>query len=90
MSLFTDLNTPTLLLDRSVVLRNIENMRHRMVRHGVALRPHLKTAKSARVAELATAGQSGGITVSTLQEAEYFLQHGYCDIPARGRLWRGL
>lgn len=48
--------------------------------HGVALRPHLKTAKSAEVARLATAGEVGGITVSTLAEAEYFAEHGFRDI----------
>jgi D-serine deaminase-like pyridoxal phosphate-dependent protein len=49
-------------------------------RHGVALRPHLKTAKSAEVARLATAGEAGGITVSTLAEAEYFAQNGFRDV----------
>ncbi len=55
-------------------------MRERMAIFKVVLRPHLKTAKSAKVAALATAGQSGGITVSTLREAEYFLERGYRDI----------
>src|SRR3546814_5331089 len=55
-------------------------MHARMARHGVALRPHLKTAKSARVAQLATDGQPDGITVSTLAEAAYFLKHGFRDI----------
>lgn len=51
-----------------------------MKRHGVRLRPHVKTAKAARVAEIATAGQFGGITVSTLAEARYFAAQGYRDI----------
>ena len=49
-------------------------------RHGVALRPHMKTAKSIDVARLALQGQPGGITVSTLAEAEYFAAHGIADI----------
>lgn len=49
-------------------------------RHGVALRPHMKTARSAAVARLATAGHAGGITVSTLAEAEYFAREGFGDI----------
>jgi D-serine deaminase-like pyridoxal phosphate-dependent protein len=49
-------------------------------RHGVTLRPHLKTAKSAAVARLATAGEAGGLTVSTLAEAEYFAQNGFRDV----------
>jgi D-serine deaminase-like pyridoxal phosphate-dependent protein len=46
----------------------------------VPLRPHMKTAKCIEVARLATAGQPGGITVSTLAEAEYFFRHGITDI----------
>ena len=51
-----------------------------LTRHSVPLRPHIKTAKSIDVARLATAGQPGGITVSTLAEAEYFAAHGVADI----------
>lgn len=44
------------------------------------LRPHLKTAKSPDVARIATKGHFGGITVSTLREAEYFFEHGVTDV----------
>ena len=47
---------------------------------GVKLRPHMKTAKSIDVARIALAGNFGGITVSTLKEAEYFADHGIDDI----------
>lgn len=75
-----DLPTPSLILDRAVVTRNTQRMAARMAEHGVALRPHCKTAKSAPVARLATAGHSGAITVSTLAEAAYFHGHGFTDI----------
>jgi len=74
------LATPSLLLERSVLVRNIARMAQRMTGFGVELRPHLKTAKSAEVAKLATAGHGGGITVSTLAEADYFLSQGIGDI----------
>ena len=74
------LDTPCLLLDRAVLSRNLATMATRMKAHGVALRPHLKTAKSAAVARLATRGEAGGITVSTLAEARYFASHGFTDI----------
>ena len=74
------LSTPALILDRAVVTRNTTRMAEKMAAHGIALRPHLKTAKSARVAELATSGHDGAITVSTLAEAEYFFDHGFSDI----------
>ncbi|HRP07158.1 MAG TPA: hypothetical protein PLL69_01600, partial [Gemmatimonadales bacterium] len=55
-----ELATPALVLDRSRLLRNLERMRSAMARHpGVALRPHLKTAKSAAVARLATGDRDG-------------------------------
>lgn len=75
-----DLPTPSLVLDRTRLVRNIARMHDRARALGVDLRPHLKTAKSARVAALATAGFSGGITVSTMAEAEYFLRNGFKDI----------
>jgi D-serine deaminase-like pyridoxal phosphate-dependent protein len=75
-----ELETPCLLLDRATLGRNLAAMSGRMRSHGVALRPHLKTAKSAAVAKLATANEAGGITVSTLAEARYFAAHGFTDI----------
>ena len=75
-----DLPTPSLILDRAVVTRNTQRMGARMTEHGVALRPHVKTAKSVPVAKLATVGHSGAITVSTLAEAAYFLSHGFADM----------
>jgi D-serine deaminase-like pyridoxal phosphate-dependent protein len=74
-----DLTTPSLVLDLERVERNCKEMSERAARLGVALRPHLKTAKSADVARLAVQGQPGGITVSTLAEIDYFGQHGFRD-----------
>lgn len=75
-----DLQTPVLLLDRTRLMANLSRMGDKATAHGVALRPHLKTAKSADIGRLATAGQPGGITVSTLREAAYFLAQGFTDI----------
>lgn len=80
MTTLADLRTPALVLDRSVVARNTAAMRARATKHGVRLRPHLKTAKCVEVAKLATEGQFGGIAVSTLAEAEFFARHGFRDI----------
>ena len=75
-----DLRTPALLLDESIVERNCARMAERARTLGVALRPHLKTAKSTEVAQIATRGQSGAITVSTVAEAAWFAARGYRDI----------
>lgn len=74
------LETPSLILDRQKLERNARRMTERYAGTGVALRPHLKTAKSIDVARIALAGNFGGITVSTLKEAEYFADHGIVDI----------
>ena len=75
-----DLPTPALILDISRVERNCERMIRRAAQLGVQLRPHMKTAKSADVARLATRERSVGITVSTIAEIEYFAREGFGDI----------
>ena len=75
-----DLTTPALVLDRGVLKRNIRAMASRSVELNVPLRPHMKTPKSVAVAELVLEEQCCGITVSTLQEAEYFFDAGIADI----------
>ena len=75
-----DLPTPCLVLDRPALARNIAAMDRAVARHGVAFRPHVKTAKSIDVARMALAGGHRGIVVSTLAEAEYFGAHGIADI----------
>jgi D-serine deaminase-like pyridoxal phosphate-dependent protein len=74
------LETPALILDRVKVAANCARMRDRLNHFGVALRPHVKTAKSLEVAKLAHGGNAGPITVSTLKEAEFFHANGFNDI----------
>jgi D-serine deaminase-like pyridoxal phosphate-dependent protein len=75
-----DLPTPCLVLDRTILQRNIAMMAAALAPHHVPLRPHMKTAKSIDVARLVLGGQPGGITVSTMAEAEYFAAHDLTDI----------
>ncbi len=75
-----NLETPCLVLDRGKMEKNISSLHARMKALGVNLRPHGKTAKNIDVIQIAIAGQSGGITVSTLKEAEYYFGHGIKDI----------
>jgi D-serine deaminase-like pyridoxal phosphate-dependent protein len=74
------LDTPALVLDREKVERNCERLRARLAAFGVALRPHVKTAKAVEVARIACGGGTGPITVSTLKEAEWFFERGFTDI----------
>lgn len=80
MTLLATLETPCLILDRSRLNQNAARMTRRFANSGVQLRPHMKTAKSIDVARIALAGNFGGVTVSTLKEAEYFADHGIDDI----------
>lgn len=75
-----DLPTPCLVLDRTILARNIAAMQQAAARHGVALRPHLKTAKCVEIARMAQTEGAAGITVSTLAEAELFARHGIADM----------
>ena len=74
------LETPCLLLDAAKLEANVARMRAHLDALGVALRPHLKTAKSIDVARRVLRTPDGAITVSTLKEAEYFFEHGIRDI----------
>ena len=75
-----DLPTPTLILDRERVRANTDEMRARIHAHGVALRPHAKTAKSVDVARMAVGDNGNALAVSTLREADYFLGQGFTDL----------
>lgn len=74
------LTTPSLVLEEAILTRNIARLADRAAALGVALRPHLKTAKSLAIAERVSGGIPGPITVSTLAEAEVFHAAGYADI----------
>jgi D-serine deaminase-like pyridoxal phosphate-dependent protein len=74
-----DLPTPCLVLDLAILKRNLAHMAAAVARHsGLVLRPHMKTAKSIAVADLAAPGK-GPITVSTVAEARYFAGGGFRD-----------
>ena len=75
-----EIKTPALLLERPKLMANLRRMAARAEALGVALRPHMKTAKSAEVAKLALEEGARGIAVSTLAEAAYFLDRGIGDI----------
>ncbi|WP_444995204.1 alanine racemase [Aliikangiella sp. IMCC44359] len=79
MDLFT-IETPCLVLDKRKLVKNIAYIKERLSKLGVNLRPHGKTAKNIDVITMALEGQKGGITVSTLKEAEYYFSHGINDI----------
>jgi D-serine deaminase-like pyridoxal phosphate-dependent protein len=64
------LTTPALVIDLDAMERNIARMAEHCRKHGVALRPHAKTHKSIRIAQLQVAAGAVGICAATLGEAE--------------------
>jgi D-serine deaminase-like pyridoxal phosphate-dependent protein len=74
------LRTPCAVVDLDRLERNAAAMAERARRLRVRLRPHVKTHKCVEAARLQTAGEHGGITVSTLAEARAFAGAGFDDI----------
>ena len=75
-----ELETPRLILDAGRMEANVLRLKSRLAALGVRLRPHVKTCKSIEVARGLMDSPAGPITVSTLKEAEQFLEHGVTDI----------
>ena len=74
------LETPGLVLDAGRMEANVARLKSHLATLGVRLRPHVKTCKSIEVARTFMESPAGPITVSTLKEAEQFLDHGVSDI----------
>jgi D-serine deaminase-like pyridoxal phosphate-dependent protein len=74
------LETPALLLDLDIMEANLAAMAARLRDRGIALRPHAKTHKSARVARCQLDHGATGLTVATIGEAEVFAGHGFTDL----------
>lgn len=73
--------TPRLELDRPRLEANCRRMRAAVRRRGARFRPHLKTAKSEAVARAALGDAAfRGAAVATLEEAAYFVAHGFDDL----------
>lgn len=75
-----DLNTPVLILDVDALDRNIGVMAAFAARHGVALRPHAKTHKSADIARRQIAAGAVGVCCAKIGEAEVLADGGVTGI----------
>ncbi len=72
--------SPTLLIDEQKCRANIRRMAEKARSHNLEFRPHFKTHQSADVAEWFKDEGVTGITVSSVQMAGYFADHGWKDI----------
>lgn len=75
-----DLPTPALLVNLPTLDRNLQRMAEKARRLGVRLRPHIKTHKTLEVARRQRDLGARGLTVSTLEEARLYADHGFEDL----------
>lgn len=77
-----ELDTPTLVVDATVLERNIETMASFFESSQAKLRPHVESHLCPAVAhkQLAAGGTVGGIAVTTLGQAEVFAANGFSNI----------
>lgn len=80
MQVLDTLDTPSLLVDLDVLEANISKVQSIADRHGVTLRPHVKTHKTPLLAHKQLAAGAVGVTCAKLTEAEVFAQAGIGDI----------
>ena len=65
-----DLPTPAVVVEIETVRRNIRRMADYCAKHGLALRPHVKTHKSPHLARRQMEGGAAGLTAAKVGEAE--------------------
>jgi len=75
-----EITRPTLLLDKDIALRNIENMVRKANDLHLNFRPHFKTHQSAEIGKWFKAAGVKAITVSSFTMANYFADCGWEDI----------
>ena len=89
------MNTPAIVIDLDRLERNLARMQGICDRHGVELRPHIKTHKMVEVARRQLSGGAAGLTCAKLSEAEamlpaepksLFIAHSLVDAAKASRL----
>lgn len=77
---YRELDTPSLLIDREIMLENLRFMQYWADSRKVALRPHTKTHKMPYIARLQKKMGAVGIAVAKVGEAEVMAANGLDDI----------
>ncbi len=78
--LIDDIETPAVVVDQDVMEANLRRCQEYADRHGIALRPHIKTHKMPHLAKLQMSLGARGITCQKLGEVEVMAQAGIDDI----------
>ncbi|OJJ10490.1 alanine racemase [Alphaproteobacteria bacterium AO1-B] len=76
---FEDIQTPTVLVDLDIAEANIDAYQAYCTKHGLALRPHIKTHKLPFLAKRQLEAGAIGITCQKISEAEAMIADGGID-----------
>ncbi|MCI8889227.1 MAG: D-TA family PLP-dependent enzyme [Hungatella sp.] len=79
-SIYDAIDTPALLIDQRIMMKNLAAMQKKADSMGVHLRPHTKTHKMPEIARLQVEMGAKGITVAKTGEAERMADYGLDDI----------
>jgi D-serine deaminase-like pyridoxal phosphate-dependent protein len=74
------LDTPSMIVDLDLMEANLSKLMSQLLPTGVSIRPHLKTSKSAIVAQKMVAAGAKGGCVAKLSEAEVMCAKGFSDL----------
>src|SRR3954468_10597220 len=83
----SELDTPAMLIDRSILIRNIRRAQDYFAGHGIAFRPHIKTHKMPPIARLQIEAGGVGLTCAKLGEAEVMADAGITDLMIAYPIW---
>ncbi len=75
-----EVETPAVLLDETRMMGNLRAVQDLADRHGVALRPHIKTHKCLEIGRRQIGLGASGVTVATVDEAHVFIESGFESI----------
>lgn len=75
-----NLDTPALVIDLDVMIRNIQRLQDHLDAHQIGNRPHIKTHKIPAIAHMQLDAGAVGITCQKLGEAEVMADAGITDI----------
>jgi D-serine deaminase-like pyridoxal phosphate-dependent protein len=79
-SMYQEIDTPALLIDQEIMIKNIKDMQKKAESLGLNLRPHTKTHKMPELAKLQIQEGARGIAVAKVGEAEVMASEGIKDI----------
>jgi D-serine deaminase-like pyridoxal phosphate-dependent protein len=80
MSYLDLVDKPVLILDKTIALENFVRLAQKASAHNVAFRPHFKTHQSAAIGAWFRDYGITAVTVSSVDMALYFANHGWHDI----------